>query len=404
MSSDKGISLTPPMGWNSWYCCSETVSDERIREVAQALVDRGLAAHGWNFVNIDDCWQGPRGGKYGALQGNERFPDMGALADYVHSLGLRFGLYSTPWIGSYAGFRGGSSDHEEEAGRALPEEERLQPNQIYGRCPAGNAAGVWKVGADWLMDRDIRQWAEWGVDFVKIDWNPNDIPTTRRISRELRKCGRDIMLSLSNTADARNAGDLMDLAQMVRVTGDIKDRWESIRTIGFEHAFAWHDHIRPGHWMDLDMLQIGRIGIPNRPNPTYKPTELSFEEQRTQLSLWSLFSAPLILSCDIAGMDDATFALLTNDAVLAVDQDPLGIPARKRTGTTDGTAVFNKPLADGTAATGVFNLSGEPLKTELAINSAVTELWTGEKFTGDRIAFELPPHGVKLFRTESGQK
>ena len=104
------IQLTPPMGWNSWYCFSEGVSDARIRTVADALVERGLAAHGWNFVNIDDCWQGERGGKYGALQGNERFPDMAALADYVHSRGLRFGLYSTPWISTYAGFRGGSTD------------------------------------------------------------------------------------------------------------------------------------------------------------------------------------------------------------------------------------------------------------------------------------------------------
>lgn len=165
----EGIQLTPPMGWNSWYCFSEGVSDAGIRKTARALVERGLAAHGWNFVNIDDCWQGVRGGKYGALQGNERFPDMKALADYIHSLGLRFGLYSTPWIGTYAGFRGGSTDRGREERLFLPEPERLQPNQVFGRYPGLHSLGADRPGPEWRFGDDVRQWAEWGVDFVKVD-------------------------------------------------------------------------------------------------------------------------------------------------------------------------------------------------------------------------------------------
>ena len=142
------IQLTPPMGWNSWYCFSEGVSDARIRSIADALVERGLAAHGWNFVNIDDCWQGKRGGRYGALLGNERFPDMRSLADYIHSRGLRFGIYSTPWISTYAGFRGGSTDAGREERLFLPETLRLQPNQVFGRYPGLHKLQVDRIGSE----------------------------------------------------------------------------------------------------------------------------------------------------------------------------------------------------------------------------------------------------------------
>ena len=391
------IQLTPPMGWNSWYCFSEGVSDARIREVAAALVERGLAAHGWNSVNIDDCWQGPRGGKYGALQGNERFPDLKALADYIHGLGLRFGIYSTPWISTYAGFRGGSTDNGGEENFFLPVQERFQHNQVFGRYPALHNQKMDRVGARWHFGDDVRQWAEWGVDFVKVDWFPNDPMTTRRIAEELRNCGRDIALSLSNNAPMEAATELLDLAQLCRITGDIRDEWESVSRIGFDHPARWHRELGPGRYPDPDMLQIGAIGIPNRPNPAYTPTRLTLDEQRLQFSLWSLLSAPLLLSCDIAGMDEATHQLLTNDAVIAVNQDPLVAPPRIET-RDDGTVIYRKALADGTEALGLFNRSDEPRRCRLELRCRGRELWTGA--TGELCGeFTIAPHAVRLYRT-----
>lgn len=390
------IALTPPMGWNSWYCLSESVSDGAIRETARAMVARGLAAHGWSYINIDDCWQGERGGKFNALQGNERFPDMHALAEYIHSLGLRFGLYSTPWISSYAGFRGGSDDGGYEQRFYLSPEERLQPNQVFGRFPSGRELGQNRTGSVWHFDDDVRQWAEWGVDFVKVDWYINDIPTTERISRALRSCGRDIVLSLSNGSPYQLAPELSKLAQMWRITGDIKDTWESISRIGFEHNPGWWEHMAPGHWNDPDMLQIGAIGIPNRPNPTYKPTNLTPEEQKMQFSLWSLLSAPLLLSCDIAGMDEATFQLLTNDDVIAIDQDIL---AAKPTMEAAGSCrIYRKALADGGSAIGVFNLSNTPVDHPLLLGNTAKDLWTGETFSTEQPVLRIAPHGVRLLK------
>ncbi len=391
------IQLTPPMGWNSWYCFSEGVSDARIRETAAALVERGLAAHGWNTINIDDCWQGERGGRYHALQGNERFPDLKALTDFVHSLGLRFGIYSTPWISTYAGFRGGSSDGGAEQARFLPESERLQPNQVFGRHPSLHARKVDRVGSQWHFGNDVRQWAEWGVDFVKVDWLPNDLPTTERIAGELRNCGRDIVLSLSNNAPVENAAGLLKHAQLCRITGDIRDEWASIATIGFDHPAAWRQQLAPGRFPDPDMLQIGAIGIPNRPNPTYTPSRLTQEEQRLQLSLWSLLSAPLLLSCDIAGMDDATFRLLTNDEVIAINQDPLAAAPEIET-RNDGLLIYRKALADGTEALGLFNRGEESRTCRLDRASRGRDLWNGEtvELAGE---FPVAPHSVRLYRT-----
>ncbi len=393
------IQLAPPMGWNSWYCLSETVSDAKLRETAAGMVERGLSAFGWSYINIDDCWQGVRGGKYHALQPNERFPDMGALAEYIHALGLRIGIYSTPWISTYAGFRGGSTDRGFEERMYLPEDQRLQPNQVFGRFPGGRERGQYRTGSEWLFENDIRQWADWGIDFVKVDWNPNDIPTTERIASELRTCGRDIVLSLSNTAPVEFGKELLELSQLCRITGDIRDTWESISKIGFDHDLRWHGCFRPGHWIDPDMLQIGAIGIPNRQNITYQPSRLTYEEQRTQFTLWSLLSAPLLLSCDVAGMDDSTFALLTNPDVIAVNQDSLAaVPIIEKPSET--LRIYRKPLLDGSLAIGVFNLSDELLHTELEMPSSTRELWTGTESGADHVKMTIQPHGVAVYRTK----
>ncbi len=383
----------PPMGWNSWYCFSEGVSDSRIRETADAVAARGLNKHGWQYVNIDDCWQGERGGKFDAIQGNERFPDMKALADHVHSRGLKFGIYSTPWICTYAGFIGGSTDGGKEIELRIPLEERLQPHQVYGRCPGGMKIGVYRVGSEWRFDDDVRQWDEWGVDFVKVDWLPNDVPTTKRIAEDLKIAKRPIVLSLSNTTPFENIEELSKLAEMWRVSGDVHDKWESIRRIGFELAPQWIPYGRPGHWNDLDMLQIGDIGTANALNPSYRPSNLTFEEQKTQFVLWSLYSSPLLLSCDIAGMDDRTFELLTNDAVIAIDQDELCAPP-VITEADEEIKRVEKALADGTRAVAFFNLSDEERTFKTVEEGRFTDLFTGDVSGMGKVV--LPPHGCVI--------
>ncbi len=400
------ICLTPPMGWNSWYCHSELISEEAIRETAQAIIAKGLAEHGWTYVNIDDCWQGLRGGPHHAIQPNNRFTDMKGMCDFLHSLGLKAGIYSTPWQGTYAGFIGGSAPNErgDYSGYFLPAAERLQEYQVFGRYPGSLDRKLNHVG-HWFFEQDAIQWAEWGFDYVKVDWMPNDIPTTQRIHTALQKCGRDIILSLSNTAPFENVSGLSQYAHCWRTTGDIRDTWDSISGIGFSQE-PWQTFTSPGHWNDPDMLQVGKIGIPNQKNTTFNPTHLTAQEQYSQISLWCLLSAPLLISCDIASLDDFTLALLTNDEVIEVNQDPAGHRAR-RVAHDGEREIWTKPLEDGSQVIGLFNTCEHAHETkvtwaELGLSGAqrVRDLWRQKDMGTENQALStyLAPHDVMLIK------
>lgn len=316
------ICLAPPMGWNSWYSYSEAVNQKDIEKVARLIEETGLADAGYAFVNIDDCWQGERP-KGEALRANEKFPDMKALCDAIHARGLKAGLYSSPWISTYAGFRGSSADDDEP--RALPPEQRLQPGQIYGRWPGLSQRKVDHPGKHWYFDKDAKQWADWGFDYVKVDWLPNDVPTTARIAKDLRASGRDIVLSLSNAAPLQNAPGLSKHANLWRTTGDIQDHWGSIRGIG-RAQLRWLPHRSEGHWNDPDILQIGRIGTPNQKNTTFRPSRLSQTEQRYQMTLWCMLSAPLLISSDLENLSPETKALLTDPELIELNQKYAAAP------------------------------------------------------------------------------
>lgn len=397
------ICLTPPMGWNSWYCWSEAVSQEHVRATADAFINSGLAEHGWTYVNIDDCWQGQRGGKYQALQGNERFPDLQKMCDYIHGLGLKVGIYSTPWMGSYAGFPGGSCSNAagDYSANALPLDARPQPAQLFGRYPSSIQKGLNKVGPHWFCDADARQWGEWGIDYVKYDWHPNDRPTTQRLAEGLRNAGRDIVFSLSNEAPFDDIKDLSLLANLWRTTGDIHESWESINRIGFSQD-KWQPFSRPGHWNDPDMLQTGMIGNANAANHCAHRTSLTPDEQYAQVSLWCLLSAPLLLSCDLTQMDAFTFNLLANDEVIAVDQDPKGEAARRLPGDDE---IWMKRMQDGTLTVGLFNRSDRDKAvavnwTALSLSGKcqVRDLWRQEELGQfeDRFTSPVRSHGVRL--------
>jgi len=345
------IALTPPLGWNSWNCWGGSVSAEKVLSSARAMVSSGLSRHGWSYINIDDGWQGVRGGPGLAIQGNRKFPDMKALADSVHALGLKIGIYSTPWMGSYEGHIGSSADNPDgtydwiAAGEANADDRHADYENGRNR--------YWRFGEVSFAGRDADQWAAWGFDYLKYDWNPNDLPHVKEMGDALRKSGRDIVLSLSNSAPFAEAGELSEIAQCWRTTGDIRDTWESMSRIGFSQD-RWRPFARPGHWNDPDMLVVGMVGW----GPELRRTRLLPDEQYTHISLWSLLAAPLLLGCDLARLDTFTLGLLTNDEVIAVNQDPLGDQARLlRRG--DGREIWVKNLSDGSMAVGMFYPANE---------------------------------------------
>ena len=258
------LALTPPMGWNSWNVWGGQVDADKIRAAADAMVKSGLAAHGFQYVNIDDTWEGKRDAD-GVLHPNAKFKDMKALADYVHAKGLKLGIYSSPGPKTCAGYEG-SDGHEEQ---------------------------------------DAKTYGEWGVDYLKYDWcscKSKDLRAPYALMRgALDKSGRDIFYSLCQYG----MGDVWTWGKDVggncwRTTGDINDSWSSMSGIGFGQD-GHEKFAGPGHWNDPDMLVVGNVGW-GRPHPT----KLTPNEQVTHITLWSLLSAPLLIGCDMTKLDSFT--------------------------------------------------------------------------------------------------
>ena len=393
----EAIALTPPMGWNSWNCWAESVSQDKVIRSAKAMAASGLAQHGWTFINIDDAWQGGRGGEHNGIQGNEKFPDMKRLCDDVHALGLKIGIYSTPWVTSYAGFCGGSSD-DEKGGWVRPK----------------NKTTEWHHGRFAFVEADARQWAAWGFDYLKYDWSPLDVAHAGAMFSALRASGRDIVFSLSNSADVKLAAEWPKVANCWRTTGDIGDQWlyrnprgdqgwrYGVSEIGFAQD-QWTAAAGPGHWNDPDMLVVGKVGW----GPALHPTHLTPDEQYTHLTMWCMLSAPLLIGCDLEQLDAFTYGLLSNDEVLAVDQDALGKQAL-RVATFGPIDVYLKSLEDGSHALAFFNRSGE---TEafgfnklgnigLGGTRHVRDLWRQQDLPDCKgtISGEIPGHGTLLLK------
>ncbi|MBQ9893059.1 MAG: putative Ig domain-containing protein [Bacteroidales bacterium] len=347
------ICLTPPLGWNSWNAWGNSVTQEQVEAAARAMEERGLADCGWTYINIDDGWQGVRGGKYNAIQPNGKFPDMKALADVVHARGLKLGIYSGPWVGTYAGHIGSSSDYADGSYDVI--RNGLVDEFFKIDRSKADRGSVRYFGKYSFAAADARQWADWGVDYLKYDWYPNDVPHVREMAEALRATGRDIVYSLSNTAPFAYASSWEELSQAWRTTNDIRDTWESMSGIGFRGQARWARYCGPGHWPDADMLVVGKVGW----GPTVHPSRLTADEQYTHISLWALLSSPMLLGCDMASLDDFTVSLLTNTEVLDVNQDPLGVQAAALE-QDDSHAIYVKPLEDGSMAVGLFNLGSSP--------------------------------------------
>ncbi len=391
------ISLTPPMGWNSWNSWAETVDAEKVLRSARAMVSSGLVNHGWSYMNIDDAWQGTRTGKDGALGPNEKFPDMKALCDELHGMGLKAGIYSTPWITSYAGLPGGSSDSADGTwSKDLPKEQ----GRVIGKFSFAGA--------------DAKQWGEWGIDYLKYDWDPMDGPSTEEMSKALRASGRDIVFSLSNTAPFAQAATWQRWSNCWRTTGDIRDCWDkapsfwehSISEIGFNQD-RWAPFAGPGHWNDPDMLVVGHVGW----GPVLHPSKLTPDEQYTHISLWCMLAAPLLIGADLEKLDAFTISLLSNDEVIAVNQDALGKQAT-RIATIGAVDIYRKPLEDGSAAIGFFNRGDAEMKLEfdkwryidITTPQRVRDLWRQQdlpdlkKPANERMPVTIPAHGVQLYK------
>lgn len=366
------VALTPPLGWNSWNVWGRSVDDAKVRAAADAMVSSGLASVGFQYVNIDDGWEGQRDAA-GVIHPNEKFPDMPALAGYVHSKGLKIGIYSSPGPRTCEGLAG-SYQHEES---------------------------------------DAKTWAAWGIDLLKHDWcSYSGIAKDTALAElqkpyitmhnALMKTGRDIVYSLCQYG----MGSVWEWGADVggnywRVSGDLTDTWSNMSPIGFRQA-GREKWTRPGHYTDPDMLVVGKVGW----GPSVHDTRLTPNEQLTHISLWALQAAPLLIGADMSQFDPFTANLMTNAEVLAVDQDVL-VKAAARVSVRERLEVWARPLADGTLAVGLFNRGLQAAKvgalwSELGLKGAqpVRDLWRQKNLGMSKVEFAatVPAHGVVLVK------
>lgn len=373
-ASNVNVAQTPPMGWNSWNYFARNVDDAGVRAAADQIVASGMKDAGYVYVNIDDTWEGERDTN-GVLHANSKFPDMKALADYVHSKGLKIGIYSSPGPKTCAGYEG-SFGHEEQ---------------------------------------DAHLYASWGIDYLKYDMcsfskimqaqASNDPAGQMHLMREayekmgksLRAAGRPIVYSFCQYGtDAVWEWGASAGGNLWRTTDDIQPNWTSITQIGFGQA-GLEKYAGPGHWNDPDMLEVGN-------------GKLTLAEDRSHFSLWAILAAPLLAGNDLPNMKPEVRDILTNRDVIAIDQDALGEQGTRS--YVDGEVeVWSRHLSGGALAVAVFNTGRDRYSTHpfhldlsrLGLHGALwgKDLWSGKIIEiRDHDGIELPRHDVLLMRVD----
>lgn len=354
-----GLAKTPPMGWNSWNAFHTNINGKKIREIARAMVSSGMKAAGYKYIIIDDAWMDTVRDSHGRLQANpKKFPrGIKALASYIHSLGLKFGIYESAGTKTCAGYPG-SLYHEKT---------------------------------------DAETFAKWGVDYLKLDNCYNQgvgyIKRYAGMERALLATGRPIVFSICEWGIKDPYQWAPKISNLWRTTGDIQDNWHSVMTI-LNQQVGLYKYAGPGHWNDPDMLEVGNGGMTNT-------------EYKAHFSLWAILAAPLISGNDLRHMTKATEQILTNRDVIAVDQDPAGIEGH-RIADYGNEQIWVKPMADGSRAVVLLNTgkqttfmttSAEQIGMKKAHSYRVRNLWTHRSYTSDDLIRSwVPSHGVAMFR------
>ena len=363
-----GLAQTPPMGWNSWNKFACNVNEKVIRDTADAIASNGMKDAGYEYVVIDDCWHGARNADGFITEDRTRFPSgIKALADYVHSKGLKFGIYSDAGTKTCGG-RPGSQGHEYQ---------------------------------------DALQYARWGVDYLKYDWCSTGVRNAEEayalMADALKASRRPILFSLCEWGNSKPWLWASNIGNMWRTTGDITDKWQGkynyswgVASIVDMNEPLW-PYAGPGHWNDPDMLEVGNGG-------------LSDVEYRAHFSLWAIMAAPLIAGNDVANMNEATRDILLNKEVIAVDQDRLGQQGH-RVARNGDQEIWSKPMADGGRAMLFWNRGEAPARIEAkweqlglpgSVALRVRDLWAHKDLGRKKAGFgaEVAPHGVVMLRLQ----
>jgi len=368
------LAATPPMGWNSWNKFGCNISEKLLREVADEMVKSGMKDAGYKYIVIDDCWQVSRDSAGNIVADPKSFPNgIKSLADYIHSKGLKLGIYS---------------------------------------C-AGSLTCQGRPGSRGYQFQDARQYAKWGIDYLKYDWCSNEGQKAesayKTMSDALKACGRPIVFSICEWGESQPWKWAKGIGHLWRTTADIRDcyqckfEWGGVGVLDIIDTLAeLYPYAGPGHWNDAEMLEIGNGGM-------------SRVEYITHFSMWSMLAAPLMAGNDLRSMDKETVEILTNKEVIAVDQDSLGQQARRFMDMGE-YEIWAKPLAKGELAVCFLNRSDKEwsldynwkkntiyFASEVNINKneyAIRDLWKHKDIgtTRTNTGYNIPAHGVLMVR------
>ena len=411
------IAANPPMGWNSWDCYGAAVTEEDVRRNAQYMA-RYLKPFGWEYVVVDIQWYQPTAVNHQyepfsslvmdacgrLLPAPNRFPcatggaGFKPLADYVHSLGLKFGIHIMRGMPRMA-----AHNRLPICGSEFFCHQAADPGSICAWNPDMYGLRCDTAAARAYYESIFALYAQWGVDFIKCDDIAREYPHCKKeielISESCRSCGRDMVLSLSpGPAPLEQAEHLKRYTNMWRITDDFWDRWDLLKGM-FERAQEWCIHAGPGHWPDADMLPVGALRQCDGPDEW---TYFTQAEQRTMMTLWCMMRSPLMIGAEMSKNDAFTLSLLTNADVLAICQESFcAHPLR----TTDEESIWLAPRRDGTGIyAALFNLSDEARKIAFDLSDAgfvpvsVQELWSHAQVSAAGcLSVTLPAHDAAVF-------
>ena len=359
------------MGWNSWnQVRCHNLTEDIVKAAADAIASNGMREAGYQYVVVDDCYQGGRDPETGSLIAHsQRFPGgMPALGEYIHAKGLKFGIYGVPGSETCANF--------------------WDEYPIHG------------LGSLGMEELDAQTWAEWGVDYLKYDWCRADItdelekiPAFLRMRDALVTTGRDIVYAVSEYGDDEPWTWGAEIANLWRTTQDILPEWDSVAGIINAQADLW-PYSRPGAWNDPDMLQVGNGEFTD-----------DVEANRAHVGMWAMLAAPLFLGTNVPDLDPQILGILTNPDVVAIDQDPLGKQAQRLVKNADGTQVWSRPLKDGVFAVALYNLGTEHQHITATLEDVVgagawraRSVWDQKDVdvTGGHLSADVAPRGLAL--------
>ena len=387
---ERSINLTPLMGFTSWNAFGASVTQEKMEATASRIVDLGLSEYGYLYVNTDSGWQGEYGGKFDAIMPNEKFPDMKAMCDKIHSLGLKCGIYANPMKYAF----GWPPDHKAPGCTQGDMDIRFK-NERGG------------IGLIRKEKNNALQWADWGFDYLKYDWNPADAYNAEIMRSALVSTDRDFGFCISLRVIPEYIEYWKSMCQSYRCNPDSVGTWESFMGI-YRSYFDFIEHVNKGHFFDLDMLDIGKCEMFEAEKLTDAP-DFGFtdDEKLIVYSSRAFFASPIQLSCNLDYVTDFELSMYCNDEIIAINQDCLFDPAKPIITIEKGEAilhVFKKKLEDGSVAYAFFNLgkTKESVTVHLDGESEIRDVWAKKNIgEGEKIDLTLQPHTVRIIKARS---